>query len=403
MPIFDSKTIPSPTIPEKTVPSIETVASYQGKASSYTHDPVRVTEIEGDPWTVDFYGQLLGADDQPNRLDYGVDPSLQQYTKYHGLVLKVTDAFDFDLDDNVITTLSGGANVYPGIHPNQFDMFVGSLKDGRVGLFVITELPRPLTYLAYTAYVINYQLVRILTDQDLADLERKTVRELYFNPDNPLCPTANFSDLNIQSSLIKQLNRLIDMYYDLFYDRRNQTFVYYADNEKIYDDNVTEFMNAIVPGEIRKRHPRAERFSTPTTDYRNKSKTLFDLLRTGEDYLWEIIDDEYYQPTTGAFYSSHVMNSILFTDIARVNHPSENTTMYAKPDETKGHYIFSEEFYSQKAKTSMELLVLSAVKREAIVLNEAITVIDLLISDATDEELFFKIPVCIWIYYRMIA
>lgn len=408
MPIFNQdEDIPKvPTLEEKVIER-ETATVYQPQTKTDDIPPLYITEIQGNPWTTKgFYSQYLGADDYPRRLDVGLSETLQQYMVTRNFVLKATSELSFDLDEDVITTLSGTANVYPGIIVNQWDMFVAQIKDGRLGLFTIVDLPRPLSYLSYTAYEINYQLVEYVTEssESYLNLEEKVVKEQFFDPSNPLCPTANIQTLVDQDTIIKRIIKYVDMYYNYFYDRRNSTFVYRNENNhKTYDNSVVKFMNNMVPYKARNktRHPRAEMYDIPSNDYVNKAKTVYDILLDNEINLLPIVDREYSESDTDDFYSVFVMHSILMTDIVRAVHPTSMSTLEGAK-EPDGFYVFSEGFYDESPSTDFERLVLSAIEGSAVSFSAVDEEVDLHIQNKSMAELYKFIPIYIWLYVRLL-
>ncbi|QNI21097.1 virion structural protein [Vibrio phage vB_pir03] len=398
----EEESVPETPVIKETVVEHNTATVYEdrypGKESG-----VFITEIEGSPWTTEAWiGQILGEDDYPNRHDLALDPSLQQYARIHNLELRTTTSLSGETDDNVITTISGEATVLPGIVPNQWDMFIATMKDGRKGIFAVVELPRPLTYFAYTAYSIQYELMAYWNQELQDDIDSKVVKELYFNPDNPYCPTENVQAVVERVDLIKYILKYLNIYYSLFYDRRNETFLYVDDSRaKIYDDAVSKFMNHIVPHQARDkaRHPFAQLFSVPSNDYQFKSKTIYDILQDNELNLLPIVDTQYQKSSTAEFYSPFVMHSILMTDIRSVYHPSEMSSLLGK-SEPEGTYVFSKDFYDCKPTLEFERLVFSALNREKQIVSELVQKIDTNYEIATMQEKFHNIPIYLWLLIR---
>ncbi|CAH0448073.1 virion structural protein [Vibrio phage vB_VpaM_sm033] len=404
MPLYNDDEVPEVPQQEEEVIVRDTATVYEGQTKTDDIPPLHITEIQGNPWTVEtFYSQYLGADDYPRRFDPSLSRTLQQYLATRNLVLKTTSELSFELDEDVITTLSGTANVYPGIIVNQWDMFVARVKDGRRGLFTVNELPRPLTYLSYTAYEINYQLVEWIKDDTFEKLEAKVVKTLYFNPDNPLCPTDNLVEITSRETIIQRIIKYVDLYYSYFFDRRNRTFTFDDEGTKTYDNAVVEFMNNMVPNQARHktRHPRADKFDVPSIDYHRKSKTIYDILLDNELNLLPIVDKEYCISSSAAFYSVFVMHSILMTDIAGVWHPSGMRNLESGAP-VKGTYIFSDGFYKEKPEGTFETLIYKALNGEAIDFQEVDEEVELHFSESSMSDLYRFMPIYIWLYVRLL-
>jgi hypothetical protein len=69
--------------------------------------------IEGMPWTVQYYAQLIGKHNDLRELDAHQDASFQQYQKIKDLELRVDSALQTSYDNtNALTSVTGSANVY---------------------------------------------------------------------------------------------------------------------------------------------------------------------------------------------------------------------------------------------------------------------------------------------------
>jgi hypothetical protein len=68
--------------------------------------------IEGMPWTVQYYAQLIGKHNDLRELDAHQDASFQQYQKIKDLELRVDSALQTSYDNtNALTSVTGSANV----------------------------------------------------------------------------------------------------------------------------------------------------------------------------------------------------------------------------------------------------------------------------------------------------
>jgi hypothetical protein len=404
MPLFgeeEENEIPAtPQAPVEPERELDTIATYQGQTPE---DQLQtITEIEGDPWVLEaWYGQFLGEDDYPTRLDFRLDPTLQGYYRIRNYVIKTITPLSLDTDEDVISTLSGSANVYPGNTPNQWDMFVGRTKEGRRGLFTVVELPRRLSYLSYTAYEINYELVAWMDDKHQRELDRKTVKELYFDANNPTCPGKSVATVDEKQSVIEEILRLATIYYDLFFDRKMQTFIQETDLKRYYDDQCTAFLNGILPEQLRPKLPRATRYDTPNVNRHTKTKTIFDILRDGQKTFWNIIDPEFAYADTAHFYSDFVMTSIIMSDISAVYHPSTEGTLKSDTLTPDGYYVFSKNFYDESEDCSkFERMVLDQLAGQTPDFDTLKKNIDVELENKDAELWFHLIPVALWLYVR---
>lgn len=149
--------------------------------TNYVPSSAMLTWVEGSNWSVDYYSQLLGEDNEPTPQALDRDPPYQQYQRIKHMDLKVTDPINFDQDPtNRTMTVTGSATTFPFLVPNVGDMFTADIGDGRTGAFTVTEARRQ-TILRDSVYTIEYELVEELTEARQEDLERKTVKTLRYS------------------------------------------------------------------------------------------------------------------------------------------------------------------------------------------------------------------------------
>lgn len=155
-----------------------------------------LTHIEGTAWTVDYYSQVLGLDEEPSPPDYSQSGTYQQYLYIHHYELKLQGELNTRVDPTDQTmTVAGTAIMYPYMKPNYGDAFIADVGDGQAGLFTITEVEKK-SFFKQACYEIQFTLSRYLT-QDIEDnLNAKTVKQTEFVRDfmtygqNPVVATS---------------------------------------------------------------------------------------------------------------------------------------------------------------------------------------------------------------------
>lgn len=242
MPLFDTST-------PATQPKNQSVTVRKQKTAivdtRYESLRTLLTHIDGAKWVVDYYSQMGGPDQELAHQEVNRPVIYQQYLRIKQLELRVTTPLDTSQDDTEKEfTLTGSANLFPGVIPNVGDMFHASLPDGRAAIFTITAA-RQMTILRDSTYQVDYVLVNYDNDVILSDLIRKIskdttfVREFYALNKSPMLvdtELANYREIQ------HWLNALPTMYYELFFNSDHKTFLVPEQDYKVYDPFVTEFV-----------------------------------------------------------------------------------------------------------------------------------------------------------------
>lgn len=204
-----------------------------------------ITHIEGSSWIVAYYSQVLGNDSPLSGQQLTVSPAYQSYKKIIDFELKVTSALSTSQDDeSKEMTVSGGAAVYHALIPNEGDMFIADIGEGKFGVFRVTSTVKKSIFKT-ACYEINYSLD---TDQGekKADLESKVVTTLHFSKDylnlgkDPLILT---SDHTARLELKRAYEILSYQYFKKFLSHEYKTLILPNQGGKsIYDPYLTKFV-----------------------------------------------------------------------------------------------------------------------------------------------------------------
>lgn len=239
MPVFDE--VPNSPIHTPVPAKVEiSRPAYRGVVVDTTLIPQQslLTNIEGMSWTVDYFSQVLDEDNQLTGQSLDKEGIYQQYKRIRNLELKVTQDLKATQDNSQKTmAVTGNANMYPFVIPNEGDMFVVGMMDGRAGVFQITQSEQRTIY-KDTCYYIEYVLIADATQAYMGDLIAKTVQTLYFLRDflvhgqNPLIQEQDWHDLN---ELAGRYQDLIAMYFRMFSSNEYKTLVAPGQPEATYD------------------------------------------------------------------------------------------------------------------------------------------------------------------------
>lgn len=230
---------PAPVEPVIAAPEHKGVtvdSRYEPSASLLTH-------VEGSAWTVDYYRQVLDKDSPLMGQNVTQAAPYQQYTLIKGFELRVSGPLSTSQDDaNKVMVVTGSANVYPFMVPNEGDMFLADIGDGREGVFKITRSERKSVF-KEAIHTIEYQLIDYSTPVRLADLNAKVVKTLHFMR-NFLAygqnPMLHEEDYAILQQLEGHLKEMTLRYFHLFTSNEYKTLIIPGQDAATYDHFLTQ-------------------------------------------------------------------------------------------------------------------------------------------------------------------
>ena len=164
--------------------------------------------VEGYPWTVNYYGQILNTSNIPSTFDPTNINLLSPYYLINKLILQVSAPLISNYNSNTgITTVEGTSIMPYNIKPIIGDLFLVNIDNGEDAIFVINSVNRK-TYRKDTIYEVTYYLLYyVSTNQSFYDTLNSKVQDLYyFNKD-----TNFFNRDNLLTTLTKEaVDRLND-------------------------------------------------------------------------------------------------------------------------------------------------------------------------------------------------
>ncbi|MGF6603688.1 hypothetical protein P3T23_008442 [Paraburkholderia sp. GAS448] len=163
--------------------------AYRGIAVDNRYIPATdlLTHVEGSSWTVEYYSQVLDRDTTILGASLHKPAQYLQYRRILQMELKVTQPLAATQEANTRQMgYKGGANCYPVLIPNQGDVLVAQVDDGRFGVFNVTSTERKSFY-KDSVYAIEYEMLDYATPERLRDLEIKTIQRLVYVRDYLQC------------------------------------------------------------------------------------------------------------------------------------------------------------------------------------------------------------------------
>ncbi len=326
----------TPTVLPQEVPHEPVIAkqAYRGLTvdTRYIPNTALLSYVEGSAWTVNFYSQVLAGDSALAGQAPSTNPLSQQYRLIKGLELKVTSPLVSNQDPTTKAfNMTGAANVYPFIVPNEGDMFLADMGDGREGIFKITSSERRSVF-KETIHAIEYIWIDYSTEERRGDLNMKTVQTLQFVRDfmmhgqNPLLEEEEYTILR---QLQARFSDITSRYFKLFTSNEYKTLILPSQEFVAYDHYLT---NAVL--------------STFTTYDSPEIRTIRKLNTDGDDImkcttLWDALLERDVRLIRHACSKAGLVSARSFTRdpvLEGIYHSGINYVVYPKDPELSVDY-----------------------------------------------------------------
>lgn len=281
--------------------------------------------IEGSLYTGDYYSQYLAEHNEPMPLSLNKSPVYQQYRLIKDMDLKITSPISPSFDPETrVPIVTGSGVTYPFLVPQQGDMWVGDIGDGRIGLFTVTSATRT-TIRKDTTYAIDLVLVNELSEAHLADLNRKTIDTFQFSRESLIAgcgPFVNETQYQRRSDYLKLREELIERYLGDFYSRQHTTLLVPDQMLTTYDHFVTKAVREIVGLDKHALMRKVRELPVAVEQIMTRS-TLWDaIIRHEPNRLIQMIQRAHLV-STQLFYNRPVLQSLNYTGIKRIVFPME--------------------------------------------------------------------------------
>ncbi len=207
--------------------------------------------VEGYPWTVNFYGQILNKNNTLENFDPTVPNLNQPYYEVNGMIIQVASPLSSSYDQtNGITTITGAALTPYSLTPNVGDIFIAAVDSGEDAVFMVNSVIRK-TFRKDSLYEINYNLLYYTSEEPdfIVNLKARIQDVYFFNKD------TNFfnRDILIKPSVkeaIDRLNWLVreskEYYFSTFAQKEAGTILIPGLPYKVYDPLLLGFLSKII-------------------------------------------------------------------------------------------------------------------------------------------------------------
>lgn len=321
---------PTPSAPPAQTPNIVEITkpAYRGVTvdTSYVPQSALLTAIEGSSMTVNYYSQVVDDDNDLSGQQVSRDPTNQQYRLINRLEIKLQNSLTTTQDQQTKQLhVNGTAVCYPFMVPQEGDMFLADLDDGREGIFRVNNSERR-TYLKESCYQIDFVLVDYSTPARRGDLTRKVIQEYYFLRDflmhgqNPLLLPQDYADVQ---ELTRRYFELLDIYMRSFMSPEFKTLVLPSQPRPVYDHFLVK---AVAAAFNTWDCPQLAEMSILNVDGIDAMGcfTIWDALLRRDDKLRAFMNKKAGLLSTGYFSGQPMFEAIRFSGISYAVYPADD-------------------------------------------------------------------------------
>lgn len=279
--------------------------------------------VEGYPWTVHYYGQLLNTANGLAHFDNTSPALLGPVQEIRDLVLQVTTPLSSTYDESTaVTTITGSAILPFKVVPNAGDCFIANVDSGEDAIFVVNSVIRK-THRKETLYEVNYALLKYVSADPtfIAALKQRVQDTYFFNKD------TNFFNRDVLvTPVVKeaadQLKALIHdsqaYYFQVFPQWELGSLLLPGTEDTYYDPLLKDFIQKTVdlPPDIGARF-----YSYSYSDRYIGKQCFFDMLLQRNIGLHSVIGKQYGFTSTASLRNHMRFNSIYLTQVRNIIYP----------------------------------------------------------------------------------
>lgn len=425
MPRVSIGNLPVPNQPTKEYAPAVTDKAYKHSIVNANRQPLGalLTHIEGSAWTVDYFSQVLGGDEEPAAYDYNQSGTYQQYLYIKRYELKLQGELNTVVDPTDQTvSITGTAVMYPYMKPNYGDAFIADMGDGGAGLFTVIEVEKK-SFFKQACYEIQFVLSKYV-DQDLEDnLNSKVVKQTEFVKDfmtygqNPIIAT---SEKMKYDNLTNQLEDTLNDWLGEFYSNEFRTILVPNGNTPTYDPFITRMITTVFNSDT---YPLIKKIDLLNIDDNNLNyyTDIWTVLVKRELYMLRSCFCEYYTVNSKVLNGNPFLQTAYYAGIKSIIIPKPEgnladerigisgivtggmllgsdvpATGFTLPTMVNNNdYVFSHDFYHDSSSTDMtdiEYMVRDYLNERALNWNKLTMAIESR-HEWTHIQRFYAVPV----------
>ena len=425
MPRVTVGNLPVPNVPNKEYAPQLSDSAYKHSIvdGKQQHLGALLTHIEGSSWSVDYYSQVLGGDEEPAAYDHAQSGTYQQYLYIKRYELKVQGELNTSIDPSDQTVnVTGSAVMYPYMKPNWGDAFIADMGDGNAGLFTVTEVEKK-SYFKQACYEIQFILARYVDKDVEANINSKVVKQTEFVKDfmtygqNPIIATAEKQKYD---NLSNQLEDTLNDWLGEFYSNEFRTILVPNGMTPTYDPFITRMITTVFDKD---KYPLIKKIDLLNIDDNNLNyyTDIWTVLIKRELYMLRTCFDEYYLVNSKQLNGNPFLQTAYYAGIKMIMIPKPEGNLADErigissiasggmliaadvpavgftlpPMVNSNDYIFSQDFYHGKSSLNMsdlEYMVRDYLNERALNWNKLSTAVSER-HNWTRIQRFYAVPV----------
>jgi hypothetical protein len=321
----------APTNTQPELPKIQP-DDYQGVVTGDESYPIStlISYVQGAPWTVEYYSQLLGKHNNLRDFDPASNNPYQQYVLVKDLELRVSSALSESYNSETgVMKVSGAATLPMCVVPNVGDVFTATIDSGDVGIFRITNVERK-SFNRQSIYHVEYDISNSVSQHPewFDAIVQKVQRTYYFHKDRLVdglealvTPTQNEDIRNARDFL----NKIVPIYFKTFFNKQYGTLVLPYQENSYYDPFLVRFLLKICGSfeapEIRLIHNLSIQF-----DPYLSQPTIWDALLEHNKDILELANKKMAFVTPQIFFRNPLVESARYQRMTYMLYPYDPDT-----------------------------------------------------------------------------
>lgn len=282
--------------------------------------------VEGYPWTVHYYGQILNEYNTLENFDPSTPNLTQPYYEVKNLILQVSNPLSSSYDEETgVTTITGSAITPFKLKPNVGDIFIANVDSGEDAIFVIYNVVRK-TYRKETLYEISYNLYAYTSQNPtfIDNLNARVQESFYFNKDTNYYNRDHLIIPRVKEAIDRLKNYLVEtqaFYFSTFTHKGFGSIAIPGTTSVYYDPLLLEFISKTV--EISNYVDKPFYFYNYLENKYIKQKSIFDLLLERNSYLVDRINKRFSFVDTGSIVNYSRVGSVFHAGVDYILFPVE--------------------------------------------------------------------------------
>ena len=403
-----------PIIPKETTPKLYRTNSELATSTLFAKDRELndiARYIGGKKWSVSYFKQVRGINDEPSMPDINVPATTLKYDRVDRLILFVDTAID-QTNPNEIT---GSAVINAGFVPNYGDPFIATLTGGRESVFVITSVQKQ-TYNIHEVYTVEFKL-HVFLDKTSAfynDLLYKTLKVFVYDPDyikDYSTPILLDKDYVKKVDIKRAISPMVEFYLETVISSEN-SYIALPTTSSVYVDTMLEsFFFSIVNTDMAIKLQSVTRLNNELSKVR---LSIWDVIMKKDIGLLKIVEKDIgfkYTPYSNSrpvtrdvgwsnvsFIADKLDDGITAVTPPLATNPFYNDTHVAPLGAGDSYYALSDAFYIQDIASmgSLEKLLTQYLKDEVIDTDALNVLIDEYMTWDTIDQ-FYGIPILLFL------